>query len=75
MDQAVLDVQVDLVDLFINSEAAGQITDEAIAINAKAIWMQLGVVNEPAAQRARDAGLQVVMNHCPAQEWSRLGLG
>jgi predicted CoA-binding protein len=73
-DLASIPQPIDLVDMFINSEAAGTITDEAIAAGAKAIWMQLGVINEAAADRAREAGLQIVMDHCPAQEWSRLGL-
>lgn len=63
---------VEVVDIFRRADRAGVHVDEAIAAGARAVWMQLGVIDEEAAQRALDAGLLVVMNRCPAIELPRL---
>ena len=71
---AQVGLPIDIVDIFRRPEAAGDAVDQAIFVGAKAVWMQIGVINEQAAARAEAAGLKVVMDRCPAIEIRRLGV-
>ncbi|MEU6819266.1 CoA-binding protein [Streptomyces atriruber] len=70
---AAVPFPVDVVDVFVNSALAGQVADEAVAAGARAVWFQLGVIDEAAYDRTRAAGLSMVMDRCPAIEIPRLG--
>lgn len=70
---AEVPVPVDVVDVFRRSEAAGQFADEAVAIGARGVWFQLGVIDQDAFARTRAAGVAMVMDTCPAIEWRKRG--
>ena len=63
--------KVDVVDIFVNSELAGEVVNDAIALGVKGVWLQLDVIDAGAISRANDAGLLAVMNHCPAIEYRK----
>ena len=64
-------VPIDVVDVFVNSELAGAVVNEAIEVGAKGVWLQLDVIDAGAIARAKDAGLLAIMNHCPAIEYKK----
>jgi predicted CoA-binding protein len=64
--------EIDVVDVFRRSSAAGEFADQAVQIGAKGVWFQLGVIDEDAYRRTTDAGVRMVMDTCPAMEWPRL---
>ncbi len=65
---------IDVVDCFVNSHKVGAVIDQAIAVGARAVWLQLGVFDDAAVERAKTAGLDVVVNSCPAREGWRVGV-